>query len=247
MKIKKIKTDKITAIDDNILKILDRYIKKLKEKSIVVITSKIISISEGSLVDIQKVDKNNLIKENSDYYLNRSKHRKRIFTLKNGLIFSAAGIDESNSNNYYILQPKNPQKTANKIRKYLIDRFSLEEVGVIITDSRTIPFRLGIIGVPIAYSGFKPIKDYRGQKDIFGRKMKVSISNVVDPLAVASVLVMGEAKEQTPIAIIEDISFIKFTRKNPSIKELSSLNLSIKNDIYRSFFKKMNWKKGGKV
>ena len=124
MKITAITTHEITPKDNNIFLILDRYLKALKEKSIIVVTSKIISICEGRVVKVESIDKQKLIEKEADCYLPpRFSKYHMTFTIKNNILLPAAGIDESNGGGYYILWPSQPQKTANKIRQYLQQKF----------------------------------------------------------------------------------------------------------------------------
>ncbi len=245
MKITPIKTHRITIRDNDLSKILDRYVKSFRNGSILVVTSKIISICEGGVLNKENIDKKKLIIDQSESFLSSLKDGERIFTIKNGFLISSSGIDESNGNGCYILWPKDPQGSANIIRKYILKRFSVKKAGVIITDSRTIPFRRGVTGMSIAYSGFSPLNDRRGEKDIFNRKIKSVIANVIDGLAIAAVTVMGEVGEQTPLATIEDIPFVRFKKNNPSQKEIDFLQIAPDDDIYSPFFKKVKWKKGG--
>ena len=69
MKIATVKTHKITGKDKNLFKILDKYLNKIEENSILVITSKIVSICQGQLIKIGKIDKSELVKKEADYYL----------------------------------------------------------------------------------------------------------------------------------------------------------------------------------
>lgn len=247
MQIKAIKTHKITAGDKDLFAILDKYLpKKLKEKSVLAITSKIISICEGRLVKIGDADKDELIKQESKLYLPRTQSKYNIsFSItKNDMLAAGAGIDESNGNGYYILWPKDPQETVNKVRVYLKKRFGLKNVGVIITDSKTMPMRWGVIGIALAYSGFKPLKDYISKKDLFNRRFQFEKTSMIDSLATASTVVMGEGAEQTPLALIENVPFVEFQDTNPSKKDLESLKISIDEDIYGPFLKSAKWKKG---
>ena len=50
-------------------------------------------------------------------------------------------------------------------------------------DSRVTALRLGTVGLAIGVSGFKPILDYRAKLDLYGRKVKVTQSNIADDLA----------------------------------------------------------------
>lgn len=69
-------------------------------------------------------------------------------------------------------------------------------------------------------------------------------ANVMDALAVAAVLVMGEGDEQTPLAVITDADFVEFEDKNPSKQELKDLSINIDDDLYGEFFKVADWQKG---
>ncbi len=240
-----IKTHKITQKDKDIFRILARYVKKLSEKSIVAVASKIVAITEGRIVKIGSIDKDKLIKRESQYYLPRNQNPYNVsLTIAGGTLIATAGIDESNGGGYYILWPKNPQESANRIRKWLKVRFNLKNVGVIITDSRTTPLRWGVTGFCLAHCGFEPLKNYIGTKDIFGKRLDYTTLSVIDNMAAAASLVMGEGNEQTPIAIIQDIKRIVFQKNNPTKKELSEIKISIDEDLYSSFLKNAPWKKG---
>lgn len=247
MKIFTIKTHKIRPYKENLFEILDKYLKRLNERSVLVITSKIVAICEGRVIEIEKADKKELIKQEAEYFLPPEENKYNItLTIKNNLLAPTAGIDESNGAGYYILWPKDPQKTANEVRQYLCDRFSLKKVGVVITDSKTTPLRWGTTGVAIAHSGFASLNNYIGKPDIFGRKLKVTKANISDALAVSAVLVMGEGNEQTPLAVIEDIPFVKFQNRNPSKKEIREFHIDMKDDLYARLLKGVKWRKGSK-
>src|SRR3989344_1962375 len=171
------------------------------------------------------------LQEGSEYYLPRKLNKYGVMlTINRNILAPSAGIDVSNAEGHYILCPKHRQKTANDRRAYLCNKYRLKKLGVIITDSRTLPLRWGTIGVCLAYSGFKPLNDYIGKKDLFGRELKVTQSNIADSLAVAAVLAIGEGAEQTPIAVIEDIPFVQFKFGNPTKKELDLFNVDMKKD-----------------
>lgn len=245
MKVTSIKTHKITASDRDLVKILDKYLLKLEEKSVLAITSKIVSITEGRLVKMDSADKDELIKQESQFYLPRNQSRYNIsFAIARNMLAATAGIDESNGNGYYILWPKDSQRTVNDVRGYLKRRFSLKNVGVIITDSKTSPLRWGVTAIALAYSGFKPLKDYIGKKDLFERPFAFEKLSIVDSLAAASGVAMGEGAEQTPMAIITDLPFVEFQDRNPTEKELKELCILPEEDLYGPFLKNVKWKKG---
>ncbi len=244
MKVVPIKTHPITQEDTNIISVIDQYISKLEEKSVVAITSKIISICEGRLVKIGSIDKDELIKQEAEMYLDRSLSRYNfLLTMKYNLLVPSAGIDESNANGFYVLWPKNPQETANQIREHLSEKFGLSKIGVVITDSRTTPLRWGVTGTAISHSGFAALNDLRGEKDIFGRELRVTQVNVMDALAGAAVFEMGEGPEQTPLAVITDLPKVDFQNRNPTQEEHDFLHIDIEDDLYAPLLKSVDWKK----
>lgn len=248
MRINSIKTHKITVLDTNILDVLDLHIKSIPENSVLAVTSKIVSICEGSQVKIDpSVDKDRLIEEMSQLYIPRASSKYNIsFTVTNNILSASAGIDESNGNGFYILWPKDPQKTANQIREHFVQKFDLKKFGVIITDSKTTPLRWGVTGIALAHSGFSALKDYVGQEDLFGRPFVYEKLNIADSLAAAAVLIMGEGSEQTPLALIEDLTTVDFNDANPDEKEIDDLKIKIDEDLFAPFLKNALWQKGGK-
>jgi len=245
MIVKAIKTRPLIPPQDDLLSVIKQsFLKyKLKEKSIIVITSKIVSIWKGKCIKICDIEKDKLIKKEADLYIDRKKISSDydvMLTIKNNILIPTSGIDESNADGYYILWPGKPFKACKEIYDFIKKEFKLKNFGVIISDSHTTPLRTGIMGIGIAYYGFYPLRDYRNKKDIFGRKLKMSQTNIVDSLSAAAVYEMGEGAEQTPIAVIEDISDIKFTSK-----KLTKDFLKIKpdDDIYAPVLKSVQWKK----
>lgn len=244
MKITAIKTEKILPKATTLTKILDTHLKKFPEKSILVITSKIVSLCEGRIESL-KQNKEQLVQREADYFLPR---RYRAFgssgTITHSAFISASGIDESNASGHYVLLPKSAQKTAGIIYHYLKKRFGVRECGIIITDSHSTPLRRGASGIALAYRGFIGLKDYRGKKDLFGRKMKIEQANITDALAASAVLVMGEGAEQTPLALVENLPEITFRHNAPTTKELREFFVKPENDIFAPLFNLKRLKKG---
>lgn len=247
MKIEVIKTHKITTEDKDILVLLDKYLTGLSEKSVVAVTSKIVAICEGRVVSHDKGVRQELIEQESEYYIAPDNHKYNLTTsiTRNQLVMNG-GVDESNVSEGYVLWPSDPQASANSVRRYLADRFSLKEVGVVITDGRTIPLRWGVMGASIASSGFHHLNNYIGTPDVFGRHFKSTKLNIEEGLAAAASLVMGEGAEQTPLAIITDIPFVQFTGRDPTPEELELLQISMEDDLYGPLLQNAPWKKGGR-
>lgn len=239
------KTHKIKAGDD-IYKILDKYLPKLEENNVVIITSKILSITQGRIVkNDNKISKEKLVKKEAQFYLPEKYIKYGVhLTITDNTLIASAGIDESNGNGYFILWPKSPMNDAVKIWAYLRNKFNLNNLGVIITDSHGMMLRRGLIGFGIAWCGFEPLKNYIGTPDIFGKMLNVSKTNIVDGLAASAVLIMGEGNEQTPLAVIKDIDTIEFNSNPPTKKEIEDINIKIKDDIYSALLTSVRWEKG---
>lgn len=251
MKVLPIKTKKFIPPKDNLEDLINPISKKLKEKSIVVITSKVVAICEGRCVLQTEFggNKKELAKKEAELYLEQviNPNASWMHTIKNGLLVGSAGIDKSNSAEYFTLWPKNPNASAKKIYKLLKEKTKIKDFGVVITDSHTLPFRRGLLGFSISYFGFKPLIDDRGKKDLFGYEMHLAQRNIPDTLATAAVFLMGESGEQTPAAIVTDLpKDIQFMDKEYKGKGIfSSFEIDPKEDIYWTFYGAVKWKKGG--
>ena len=241
MKITPIKT-RVFRENEDLLSFIFKYVKRIKENSVLVVTSKIVALSLGRTVEYKnKKQKIKLIKEESDFAL---KTKIVWLTIKNGMLLANAGIDESNvpgKSGKMILLPKNSFKNAEILRKKLMQKFQLKNLGVLITDSRLMPLRLGAVGVALGYAGFRGIRNYVGTKDIFGRVLKISKTDIADSLATSAVLCMGEGKERQPLAIITGapITFINKVKRN-------ELVINPDKDIYAPFFANLKIKKNDK-
>lgn len=245
MNVVPVKTRRVTAGEISLEQLLDEYVTDMTENSILAITSKIVSLCENSVKPMSSVDREDLIVQEADKYLPSSLSRyKHHFTIKDHTLIAGAGIDESNGNDHFILWPRNSQETANTVRKYLKKRFSLTHVGVLITDSTCQPLRLGTAGICLAHSGFAALRDYIGQPDLFGRPFGVTQANIASGLAASAVVVMGEGSEQTPLAILSDLSFVGFQNRDPLQSELDLLNFDVDEDLFAPFLNAVEWKKG---
>src|SRR5690606_1544466 len=92
----------------------------------------------------------------------------------NGIICANSGIDQSNvsGDRRVAPLPKNPNISAENIRQE-IKRIIGCEVAIIISDTHGRPFRMGEINIALGVAGLKPIRDRRGEKDLFGYVLKI--------------------------------------------------------------------------
>src|SRR3989344_2618417 len=217
---------------ENLVAFVKLHIPRLKNSSILVVTSKIVALAEGAVVQATNARaKEAIIRAESEWQL-QAKYGK--LTLKDGLLMWNAGIDESNAKGNIILLPKDSFKVAEQLRRKLKQLYKVKLMGVVITDRRVMPLRAGVVGDALGHAGFRGLRDYRGEKDIFGRKLKYTQTDTADSLATAAVLMMGEGKEQKPLCVIEGAP-VEFCEK-VNRKELV---VAPKDDMYRPLFAKI--------
>lgn len=247
MNVQAIKTRKFLPPKDDLWDLLSA-IRSLRENSVVAVTSKVVAIGEGRCIPVDQMTKDEIAVKEADKYLPRelSPGGGILTTIKHNMLVASSGVDESNGAGFYILWPKNPKLSAKKIWSFLKKKFKLKNLGVIITDSRLVPLRRGVVGIAIGYYGFKPLRDYRKKADIFGRVFKMETSNLPDSLATAAVLEMGEGSERQPIAIISDIPYIEFIDKDFKPQFLDdSFEIPETEDMFYPFLSSVTWNKGG--
>lgn len=249
MNVMPVKTRVLVPPQDDLLAAIRDAVPRIEEKNVLAITSKVVSIWQGRCVAKTKYpDKDELIKKEADKYLPRehTPHGWIMHTIKNNLFIPSAGIDESNAGGYYILWPCDAKKTAREIGQWARKTYGVKDLGIVITDSHTIPLRRGTLGISLAHWGFMPIRDYRGEKDIFGREFMIQVADIADGLAAAAVLAMGEGRETTPLAVVTDVPFIDFTdTPYAPTKPFSSFEIEEEEDLYYPLLSSVPWQKGG--
>lgn len=234
-----IKTRIMQPPQDSLFAVLDEYLTNVEEGDIVLITSKIISIHQGRCVPIDSANKRDLVEQEADYLLDfKDKLTQSPLAIVHHSLFYAAGIDESNADGHYVLLPKKPFDIAEEIWNYLREKHGLKNVGVIITDSHSQPLRIGAIGISIAWWGFHPIESHKEKKDLFGRPIHFSVTNIVDALAGGSAVVCGETNESTPIVIARDVPNIIYTKQDTRHEVFKSQKEDIYYPLLKPFYDK---------
>ena len=237
---------------DEITKTLSENGVLLENGDVIVISSKYIASSQGRILDIDKVT----ISENANHVSKKYKMDPKfveivlresdkifggisgfIITSSDNILAPNAGIDKSNSNGTrLILYPENPYQIAEMLKRKIFFDYSVH-VGIIITDSRLMPARVGTVGVAIACSGLEPVKDLRGQHDLDGNPLKVTFQATADNLASIANHKMGEGSESQPIAIVRDSECELTSRKI----EPTEMSISHEECVYvRGFSNRLN-------
>ena len=210
---------------------------------ILVISSKFVSMSERSLIDLKNVKVSKRARalalkfkmderiaqvtlQESDYVV--SGIPGFLLTINDGMIAPNAGIDKSNCpQGKIVLYPKDSFKTANELRKKFLKKHGIK-IGIVISDSRLMPTRIGCTGIAIGVSGFDPVDDERGKTDLYGKKLKVTFKATADCLATIGVFMMGESNESIPLVVIRGAN-VRETKRSLSMKDMT---VNPKIDIY---------------
>ena len=218
-----IKTDLIRPGDD-LAESLEKAMAKsglaFQDGDILVVSESTVATAEGRVVALDDVTPGDLAQTLAAKYGKDPREMELILresdeivggipgvvlTLNKGFLYPNAGIDNSNAPpGHVVLFPANAEKSRSS-------RFESawpagKKIGVIIGDSRTHPLRLGCVGVALACAGLEAVEDARGQKDLFGRELKITRKAVADNLVSAAQIVMGEGDEGIPAAIVRDSS-----------------------------------------
>ena len=195
---------------------------ELKDDDIAVIAHKVVSKVEGRVIDLASIKPSRqalrLAKEHGkdarvmQLILDEAEEIVKardgiiITQTKHGFVCANSGVDRSNIiDGKVVLLPKDPDLSARKIR-VRIKELTDKDVAVIISDTFGRAFREGQVNVAIGVSGIKPLKDYRGKRDMYGNELKVTNIAVADELASAAELVMNK-NDKTPIAIIRGYDY----------------------------------------
>jgi len=206
---------------------------------IIVLAQKIVSKAEGRLVNLTTVEPSDsalfyaeltgkdprlihLILEESQEVL-RTRENLIIVQHKLGFISANAGIDHSNvsgpwgdADDWVLLLPENPDASAKVIREKLEAHFQCN-IGVLIIDSHGRAWRLGTVGVAIGLSGMPGLVDLRGKEDLFDYRLRVTQVAAADELAAGASLVMGQAREGTPVILARGFPY---SLREASLQEL---------------------------
>jgi len=227
--------------DDNIGQLIVHATKKqkiqLQEKDVIVVTHVFVSKAEGNIVNLDTIKPSERAFEiakqtNKDpalveVILQEAKEivkigQNSIITeTKSGTISANSGVDQSNvlGERNVVPLPKNPNKSAQNIREE-IKKLTGVNVAIIISDTHGRPFRMGEINIAIGVAGINPIRDRRGEKDLFGYTLRIKQTAIADELASAAELVMGQANEGIPAAIIRGYTVYQIVENTTTTPEL---------------------------
>jgi coenzyme F420-0:L-glutamate ligase/coenzyme F420-1:gamma-L-glutamate ligase len=201
------------------------------DRAVLVVTSKVIARAEGRFVDLRSVEPSAralelaaltgkdarvvelIVRESS--VISRATKGVLIVRHRLGFVSANAGLDESNarpkdaapdSGPWMLLMPSDPDAAARALRARIARELGVS-IGIVVTDSHGRPFRLGTVGAAIGLAGLPAIFDQRGQSDLHGRKLEITMTAFADQLAAAADLVAGQAGEGRALVLVRGVSF----------------------------------------
>ena len=192
---------------------------------VLVVTSKIVSKAQGRWTDINTIKPDAEAERvarltgkdprevalvlSESARISRLKMGVLITTHKLGFTSANAGMDHSNTrpgDEWRLLLPVDPDGTAHQLRAALMERFDVT-LSIVISDSHGRPFRMGTVGVGIGSAGLPALWDLRGEPDLFGVPLEVTDVGFADELAAAAGMVMGQAADRVPAALIRGLDY----------------------------------------
>lgn len=216
---------------------------QFRSDDVLVVSSKFVSMSERCLITLKNVKVTKRARalaskfkmnekiaqvtlQESDYVV--SGIPGFLLAINDGMIAPNAGIDKSNCpQGKIVLYPKDSFKTAHELRKKFLKKYGIK-IGVVISDSRLMPTRIGCTGIAVGVSGFTPVEDERGKRDLYGKKLRVTFKATADCLATIGVFMMGESNESIPVVVIRGAN-VRKTERKLSMKDMT---VNPKIDIY---------------
>lgn len=234
---------------DNLIEIIVNSLnlqhQDIQDNDVFVIAQKIISKSEDRYVDINKIEVSNEAQELANKLkrhpgliqcvLNES---NKIISIEKGVLIVEhnlgyinvnAGIDFSNipdTKNLALLLPINPSKSASELQKGLSNRLN-KNISIIISDSMTRPFRLGVTNFALASSNIQALIDLSGTTDMYGKTLKHTEIAIADEIASAAGILMGQSDEMKPIILIKG-----FNKNKHKVNDAFNLTVKSEDDLY---------------
>ena len=211
------------ALAEKLLQSMRQYALAFESGDILVVKHKIVSKSEGRIVDLETLKPSvDSLAWAKKYKLDarvvelslresvaviRRKNGVLITETKHGFICANSGVDVSNvdGGRHALLLPADPDRTAREIHRGL-KKLTKLSIPVLITDTFGRPWREGLVDFCIGIAGVKPLRDDRGHRDPHGYTLHASLEAVADELACAAALVCGKLN-RTPACIIRGFSY----------------------------------------
>jgi coenzyme F420-0:L-glutamate ligase/coenzyme F420-1:gamma-L-glutamate ligase len=190
------------AEGDDIASLIASSGEALRDGDIVVVTSKVVSKSEGRVVTKSR----GAAIDAETVRVVAERGATRIVETRHGFVMAAAGVDASNTPpGTVVLLPENPDASAQHIRAGLRDRLGVS-VGVVVSDTAGRPWRNGLTDVAIGAAGILVLDDHRGRVDPYGNSLAITVRCIADEVAAAADLVKGKTSG-LPVAVLRGLEW----------------------------------------
>ncbi len=158
----------------------------------------------------------------------RAKTNVLIVRHRLGFVMANAGVDRSNVGGHdrALLLPRDPDASAATLRTSLEARLGVA-IGVVVADSFGRAWRNGVTNVALGAAGLPALIDRRGEPDRNGRALEVTEVAFADLVASAAGLIIGEAAESCPAALVQGLTW-----RAPSVPA-SALIRPLAEDLFR--------------
>lgn len=226
--------------------------RALRERDILCVTSKVVALEQNRCVKLADIIVSDAARHlpqlaySKDFkaypglaqlILDESerlfKARYVYVSLRHSIFIANAGIDLSNvPDGYAVLWPHEPWQWARDFRATLRRHFGIGELGIVLTDSHVVPFRRGVLGMALSWSGIEGVESQVGKPDLYGKPLRYTEKAVADDLATASILVSGESDEATPFVLHEEVP-ANFTDRE---FDSSEYYIAPRNDLYAGIY-----------
>ena len=199
----------------------------LRARDVLVVAQKIVSKAEGRIVDLATIEPSpralelaalvekdpRLVEVILSELVRVVRARRGVLIVEHrlGFIMANAGVDRSNvapadGSERVLMLPEHPDGSAEALRRGIAALTGID-VAVVINDSFGRPWRQGTVGVAIGVAGLPALIDLRGEPDLFGRRLEVTVVGFADEVAAAASLLMGQADEAQPVVLIRGLSW----------------------------------------
>lgn len=199
----------MTPVDGDVVVVAQKVVSKAESRIVdlaaVVPTPQAIAVAaevgkDPRLVEVILSESRRIVRKRPDMLI--VEHRL-------GFVMANAGVDQSNVGpadgiERALLLPENPDGSAEGLRTALHARFGAR-IGVIINDSFGRAWRRGTVGIALGAAGLPALIDKRGEPDLFGRALRVTLIGFADEIAAAASLLMGQADEGQPVVIVRGL------------------------------------------
>jgi coenzyme F420-0:L-glutamate ligase/coenzyme F420-1:gamma-L-glutamate ligase len=194
-----------------------RAAQTIADGDVVVVAQKIVSKAEGAVVRLDEItpspravewagawDKDARVVEvvlRESHRIVRMERGILIAETRHGFVCANAGVDASNVERGFVtVLPRDPDASAARIREVLSSTAAGMR-GVIVSGTFGRPWREGVVNVALGVAGLRPLLDYRGCRDTYGRELSSTVMAVADEIASAAELVMRKTA-RLPVAIV---------------------------------------------